>query len=81
MEILERAKEQRSKKTNKIEELKSLKTPMSVYAQLETICTSGLESLAEEDASFFFKCFGFFLKKDGLLMVFSCFVSVFLQGS
>ena len=45
------------------------KTPMSVYAQLETICASGLESLAEEDASFFFKCFGFFLKKDGLFML------------
>lgn len=69
MSKLYEAKELRSQKSNKIEEVKGLKNPMSVYAQLETICSNGFDNLAEEDASFFFKCFGLFLKKDGLFML------------
>lgn len=69
MSKLQEVKELRNQKSNKIEEVKALKTPMSVYAQLEDICKSGLENLADEDGSFFLKCFGLFLKKDGLFML------------
>lgn len=42
---------------------------MSVYKELQSISSSGLENLNEEDVSFFLKCFGAFLKKDGKFML------------
>lgn len=69
MSVLEEAFNQRNKKQNKIEKIKALKTPMEVYHQLDAICGAGLEKLSDVDASFFLKCFGAFLKKDGLFML------------
>jgi ferredoxin-nitrite reductase len=69
MQLLQQAKEARNKKQNKIEKIKELKTPLSVYEKLENICQSGLENLADEDGAFFLKCFGLFLKKDGRFML------------
>lgn len=69
MKVLEEAYALRNKKINKIEDIKKLKTPMSVYEKLDTICANGLENLSEEDSSFFLKCFGLFLKKDGKFML------------
>ncbi len=69
MQILQEAKEQRAKKINKIERLKELKTPLSVYERLESISQNGLDDLADEDGAFFLKCFGLFLKKDGRFML------------
>lgn len=69
MHKLQEAFEARNKKLNKIEKLKELKTPISVYQRLDEICTSGLDALADEDSGFFLKCFGAFLKKDGKFML------------
>jgi ferredoxin-nitrite reductase len=69
MNKLQEAYDARSKKVNKIEKIKELKTPMSVYERLDEICASGLDALADEDASYFLKCFGAFLKKDGKFML------------
>jgi ferredoxin-nitrite reductase len=69
MNKLQEAFDARNKKVNKIEKIKELKTPMSVYERLDDICASGLDALADEDAGFFLKCFGAFLKKDGKFML------------
>ena len=69
MEKLQEAFNERNKKQNKIEKIKELKTPMSVYNKLDDICSSGLENLEDADANYFLKCFGLFLKKDGKFML------------
>ncbi|MBU1668649.1 ferredoxin--nitrite reductase [bacterium] len=69
MKQLEEAFEARNKKQNKIEQIKATKTPMEVYHQLENICSNGLEKLEDADSSYFLKCFGAFLKKDGKFML------------
>ena len=69
MKEFELAYEQRNKKQNKIEKIKELKTPLSVYEQLDEICKNGIENLENEDGSYFLKCFGIFLKKDNTFML------------
>ncbi len=69
MKVLEEAYQLRNKKQNKIEKIKELKTPLSVYERLEEICAGGLDNLSDEDASYFLKCFGLFKKKDGKFML------------
>jgi len=69
MKILEEVYELRNKKINKIENIKKLKTPYSVYEKLDEICANGLENLNDEDGSYFLKCFGLFKKKDGKFML------------
>lgn len=69
MEKLQQAFEERNKKQNKIEKLKEIKAPISVYKRLELISSEGLDYLKDEDSSFFLKCFGAFLKKDGKFML------------
>lgn len=59
----------RNKKINKVEALKALKTPQSVYDKLESICQSGYENLQDEDSKFFLKCFGLFDKGEGQFMI------------
>lgn len=69
MNKLQEAFEVRNKKQNKIEQIKELKTPLSVYQKLDEICAAGLDDLNDEDSSYFLKCFGAFLKKDGKFML------------
>ena len=69
MQKLQEAFNYRSKKQNKIEKIKALKAPLSVYQKLDQICSEGLDHLKEEDSSYFLKCFGAFLKKDGKFML------------
>ena len=70
MKILQKALEARSKKVNKVEEIKHLKVPMDVYAKLDEIAAAGYEGLTKEDSSYFLKCFGLFDKgKDFMLRV------------
>jgi ferredoxin-nitrite reductase len=69
MSKIQEAFESRNKKINKIEKIKELKTPCSVYNRLEEICNSGLENLSAEDSNYFLKCFGIFLKKDNTFMI------------
>ena len=65
---LQKAKEQRSKKINKIEAIKELKNPMEVYKSLDDIANAGWDALSKEDSAFFLKCFGYFIK-DGDFML------------
>lgn len=69
MSKLQEAFDSRNTKQNKIEKIKALKTPMSVYEKLDEICAGTLEDLKDEDASYYLKCFGLFLKKDGKFML------------
>lgn len=69
MSKLQEAYDARAGKVNKIEKIKELKTPMSVYEKLDDICSNGLENLSDEDSSYYLKCFGLFLKKDDTFML------------
>ncbi|WP_200762521.1 nitrite/sulfite reductase [Nitrosophilus alvini] len=57
---LKKAKEQRSKKINRVENIKSLKTPQEAFEQLKEYAKKGYESIPKEDKEFFLKCFGIF---------------------
>ncbi len=69
MQMLETLSKERNKKLNKMEQLKQLKTPLSVYEKLEHICKAGIKNLQSEDSDYFLKCFGIFLKKDSSFML------------
>ena len=68
MTTLAKAQEARSKKINKVENVKASKDVMDVYAELETIANAGYENLSKEDASYFLKCFGLFDKGDYFML-------------
>jgi len=68
MSILKKAFEARSKKINKVEMTKAIKTPMQVYAKLEDIAQGGYDHLAKEDSSYFLKCFGLFDKGEDFML-------------
>jgi ferredoxin-nitrite reductase len=68
MMTLEKAKEIRNKKINKIEKVKELKAPIDVYKRLEDISKSGYEGLAKEDSAYFLKCFGLFDKGSDFML-------------
>ena len=65
MKRLEEAKLARSKKVNKIETIKKLKTPMEAFEQIESYAQNGYDSIPDEDKKYFLKCFGIF-DKDSL---------------
>ena len=65
MQILEEAKLARSKKVNKIEKTKDLKSPMEAYEAIEKYAKEGYDSIPDEDKKYFLKCFGIY-DKDGL---------------
>jgi ferredoxin-nitrite reductase len=69
MDKLKEALEQRSKKINKIEKIKSTKPAIDIYNKLEDIAKGGLENISSDDSGYFLKCFGLFLKKDGKFMI------------
>jgi ferredoxin-nitrite reductase len=69
MKILHEAFAARNKKINKIEQLKELKTPLSVYGNLQKICQAGYDNLKDEDSKYFLKCFGLFDKGEGDFMI------------
>lgn len=69
MKKLHEAQSKRSSKRNKIEEIKDLKTPLSVYENLKNICEDGYENLKDEDSKYFLKCFGLFDKGEGEFMI------------
>jgi len=68
METLQKAREARSKKVNKVETTKALKAPMDVYTKLEDIAAAGYEGLAKEDSAYFLKCFGLFDKGEDFML-------------
>ena len=68
MDVLEKALEARSKKVNKVETTKALKSPMDVYAKLDEIAAVGYDGLAKEDSAYFLKCFGLFEKGEDFML-------------
>jgi ferredoxin-nitrite reductase len=68
METLQKALEARSKKVNKVEGTKALKSPMDVHAKLDAIAAAGYEGLAKEDSAYFLKCFGLFDKGEDFML-------------
>jgi len=60
MIALEKALEAHSKKVNKIEKVKELKTPQEAFELLDTYAKNGYDSIADEDKSYFLKCFGIY---------------------
>jgi ferredoxin-nitrite reductase len=63
MSVLVKLSEAHNQKPNKIEKLKSLKSPGEAFALIETYAKEGYESIPDEDKVFFLKCFGIFDKK------------------
>ncbi len=68
MSALAKALEARSKKLNKVESTKALKTPMEVHSQLEAIAKGGYDALSKEDSAYFLKCFGLFDKGEDFML-------------
>lgn len=64
MQKLQVAFDARNKKMNKIEEIKTLKSPMEVYEKLDFYSQNGYDSIPDEDKKYFLKCFGIFDKDD-----------------
>ncbi|MDP2894054.1 MAG: ferredoxin--nitrite reductase, partial [Sulfurimonas sp.] len=62
MQELQKAYEARTKKLNKVEELKALRTPKEAFEQLEFYALNGYGSIKEEDKNYFLKCFGIYDK-------------------
>ncbi len=62
MKKLHEAYLERSKKINKIEEIKNSKNPMRVFEQIEIYAKEGYASIPDEDKKYFLKCFGIFDK-------------------
>ena len=60
MKILEDAYIARSKKVNKIEKTKALKTPEEAFAQLAYYAEHGYDVIPQEDLGYFLKCFGIY---------------------
>ncbi len=60
MSVLQRAFDARNKKQNKIEKTKLLKSPKEAFALLEHYAREGYDAIAQEDLSYFLKCFGIF---------------------
>lgn len=69
MKRLHEAYTAHSKKVNKIEQMKELNTPMSVYVNLKILCENGYENLKDEESKYFLKCFGLFDKGEGEFMI------------
>ena len=65
LQVLEKAYEARSKKVNKIEKVKDLKSPMQAFEKIAEYAKEGYDSIPDEDKKYFLKCFGIF-DKDGL---------------
>ena len=62
METLQAALDARSKKINKIETVKNLKTPQAAYDRLDEYAQNGFDSVPEEDKTYFLKCFGIYYR-------------------
>lgn len=62
MQRLQEAYNARSKKLNKVEEIKALKKPMEAFDKLQYYAKHGYDSIAQEDKKYFLKCFGLFDK-------------------
>ncbi len=60
MQELEKAYEARSKKINKIEQIKSLKNPQEAFDKLDEYAKNGYDSIPDEDKKYFLKCFGIY---------------------
>ena len=60
MHSLQKAYESRSKKVNKIEQVKDLKNPQEAFDRLQEYANNGYESIPDEDKKYFLKCFGIY---------------------
>ncbi|EDZ61183.1 ferrodoxin nitrite/sulfite reductase [Sulfurimonas gotlandica GD1] len=60
MDSLQKAYEARSKKLNKIEEVKELKNPQDAFDKLGEYAKNGYDSIPDEDKKYFLKCFGIY---------------------
>ena len=63
MEALQKAYEARSKKINKVEKVKALKSYEEAYEQIKTYAKDGYDSIPAEDKNVFLKYFGIFDKE------------------
>ncbi len=68
MLTLQEAKDKRSKKINKIENIKEPIEANSAIKRLEAISKTDLDNISKDDLAFFLKCFGYFIK-DGDFML------------
>ncbi|WP_345991507.1 ferredoxin--nitrite reductase [Sulfurimonas sp. HSL-1716] len=62
MQRLQQAYDAKAGKTNKIENIKTLKDPIDVFNKLQIYAKEGYDFIPEEDKKYFLKCFGLFDK-------------------
>ena len=62
MTILQSVKQSRSKKINKLEKLKALKSPLAFYDEFEHFCQKPYESIDDKESKYLLKCFGLYDK-------------------
>ncbi|MDA3909436.1 MAG: ferredoxin--nitrite reductase [Sulfurimonas sp.] len=60
MEALQKAYDARSKKLNKVEQIKELKNPQEAFDKLQEYSENGYDSIPDEDKKYFLKCFGIY---------------------
>ena len=60
MHSLQKAYDARSKKINKIEQIKDLKDPQEAYQKISEYAKTGYASIPDEDKKYFLKCFGIY---------------------
>lgn len=60
MKVLEEAYNARSKKINKVEQVKQLKDPQEAYDKLQEYAINGYDSIPDEDKKYFLRCFGIY---------------------
>jgi len=63
MLALQTAFNERNKKQNAIEKLKSIKTMQEAFSDFKEYAKLGYENISKEDMNYYFKCFGVFDKK------------------
>ena len=63
MKTLEQAFNDRNKKLNKIEKLKTSRTPQEAFAKIDEYAKNGYDSIPKEDLDFFLKSYGIYKRK------------------
>jgi len=63
VKTLEQAFNDRNKKLNKIEKLKTSRTPQEAFAKIDEYAKNGYDSIPKEDLDFFLKSYGIYKRK------------------
>ena len=69
MTILQETHNKRNKKINKLEKLKSEKSPLAFYNEFEIFCNLGYDAVENKESKYLLKCFGIYDKGEDNFML------------